>query len=201
MKKDALKITLPLDEQFVREKLRVGQSVLISGLLLTGRDKIHKYLHDQKPSKNDIPFELEGAVIYHSGPAVRQMPDGTTAIIAAGPTTSARMQIYEPFVIEHYGVRGIMGKGGMSGACVEAMQRHGAVYFHTIGGAGALLAQRIKEVRGVWMLEEFGQAEAMWAFEVEDFPAIVTIDAHGASIHEELERLSAERLSRLSAAR
>lgn len=105
--------------------------------------------------------------------------------------------MYEPFVISHYGVRGIIGKGGMSAEVAEAMMESGCVYLHAIGGAGALLAEKIKKVEGVWLLEEFGRAEAMWALRVEEFPAFVTMDSTGASIHAEVEKTSKERLLNL----
>ncbi len=174
----------------------MGQYVLLNGIVLTARDKVHKYLFSKRPDAGAMPFSLEGGVIYHCGPIIRQSPEGAR-VIAAGPTTSARMQMYEPFIIEHYNVRGIMGKGGMSGAVANAMKESGCVYFHAIGGAGALLAQRIKKVSGVWLLEEFGPAEAMWAFEVEDFPAVVTIDSQGNSMHRQIEDLSRQRLEEI----
>jgi fumarate hydratase class I len=194
---EAIRINLPLFEEAAR-RLVAGQFVLLNGLIVTGRDRIHKYLFDNRPDKGAIPFPLEGSVLYHCGPIVREM-DGSYKVISAGPTTSGRMQMYEPFVIEHYKIRGVMGKGGMAGATLSAMRDLGCVYLNTIGGAGALLAQRIKRVRGVWMIEEFGRAEAMWAFEVEDFPAMVSIDTHGRSIHEEVEARSRKELETLLA--
>ena len=191
----AIKIKTPLGEETARG-LRVGQYVLINGPIFTARDKVHGYLAGKKPLPEELPFNLAGAVIYHCGPVMSEK-NGRFAVVAAGPTTSQRMQMYEPFVISHYGVRAIMGKGGMSAEVAEAMRENGCVYLHAIGGAGALLAEKIKQVEGVWMLEEFGRAEAMWALRVEDFPAVVTIDSTGASIHADVERTSKERLSGL----
>ena len=193
--KKITRIETPLTETEARG-LRVGDCVLINGFLLTARDKVHKYLASERPEPGDLPFELSGAVLYHCGPLMKE-ENGGPVVVAAGPTTSQRMQMYEPYVIRHYGVRGVIGKGGMSGDVVRVMQETGAVYFHAVGGAGALLAGRIKKIEGVWMLEEFGLAEAMWAFRVEDFPAVVTIDATGASLHTDVEKLSKDRLSRL----
>ena len=189
------RIETPLSEETARE-LRGGQSVLINGTIFTARDKVHGYLMSQKPRPEEMPFNLDGAIIYHCGPVISE-ENGSFTVIAAGPTTSQRMQMYEPFVISHYGVRGIIGKGGMSMEVAEAMRESGCVYLHAIGGAGALLAEKIKKVEGVWMLEEFGRAEAMWALRVEEFPAFVTIDSTGASIHAEVERTSKQRLSGL----
>ncbi|MDA8085188.1 MAG: FumA C-terminus/TtdB family hydratase beta subunit [Nitrospiraceae bacterium] len=193
--KKIIRVETPLTEDAARA-LRVGDSVLINGIVLTARDKVHKHLVNKRPNPGDIPFELAGAVLYHAGPLMKE-EDGKLEVVAAGPTTSQRMQMYEPFVIRHYGIRGIIGKGGMTGDVIQAMQEAGAVYFHAIGGAGALLAGKIKKIEGVWMLEEFGRAEAMWAFRVEDFPAVVTIDTTGASLHDQVEKLSQKRLEGL----
>ena len=193
--KAAVKIKTPLSGETARS-LRAGQKVLISGTIFTARDKVHGYLAGKRPLPEDMPFNLAGSIIYHCGPVVLEK-DGHFTVIAAGPTTSQRMQMYEPFVISHYGVHGIIGKGGMSAEVAEAMRKSGCVYLQAIGGAGALLAEKIKKVEGVWMLEEFGRAEAMWALRVEEFPAFVTMDSTGASIHAEVERTSKERLSGL----
>ena len=193
--KKIIRVATPLSEDAVRG-LRIGDRVLISGIVLTARDKVHKHLHDKRPAPVELPFELAGAAIYHCGPLMKE-EDGGLVAVAAGPTTSHRMQMYEPFMIRHYGVRGIIGKGGMSEDVARAMQEAGAVYFHATGGAGALLAEKIKKIEGVWMLEEFGRAEAMWAFRVEDFPAVITIDSTGASLHDRVQRDSGEKLKEL----
>ena len=117
--------------------------------------------------------------------------------VAAGPTTSMRVDMYEPAVIREYGIRGIIGKGGMGKSTLEALKETGSVYFHTVGGAAAYLADRIKRTLNVWKLEEFGPTEAMWLFEIEDFPAIVTMDPHGNNIHQEIEKSSFEIFSKL----
>jgi len=188
-------IKLPLTKKEVL-KLKVGDVVLINGLIVTGRDKIHKLLADEKPLKKDIPFDLNGTILYHCGPVVKEV-SGEYKVIAAGPTTSIRVEIYEHKIISNYGIKGIMGKGGMGEHTLKAMKEKGCVYFHTIGGAAAYLADRIKRVAGVWKLEEFGMTEAMWLLEVEDFPAIVTMDAHGKSLHEEIEKRSYSNLKKL----
>lgn len=189
------KITLPLTEGDVRS-LHTGDMLLISGEIVTGRDRIHKFLFHEKPSKEDIPFRLEGAVLYHTGPIVKKTDTGFE-IIAIGPTTSSRVQMYEPWVIGQYGLRGVIGKGGMDKETLLTLKTYGCVYLHTIGGAASYLSDRVRAVKGSFLLEEFGMAEAMWLIEVEDFPAFVTMDSHGKSLHEEIEKLSLENLLKL----
>lgn len=181
-------INLPLTKKDALS-LKVGDVVLINGLIVTGRDKVHKFLFNGKNQKKDMPFKLDGAVLYHCGPIIKKM-EGEYKVIAAGPTTSMRVEMYEHKIISDYGLRGIMGKGGMGEHTLRAMKAKGCVYFHTIGGAAAYLADRIKRVVDVWKLEEFGMTEAMWLLEVENFPAIVTMDAHGKSLHKEIEKVS-----------
>jgi len=188
-------IQLPLTKKDALN-LKVGDSVLINGMIVTGRDKIHKFLFYKKPSKKKVPFDLNGSILYHCGPIVRKSDDGYK-IISAGPTTSIRVEPYEDKIISSYGFRGIMGKGGMGKRTLEAMKKNGCVYFHAIGGAAAYLADRVKRVADVRMLEEYGIPEAMWELEVENFPAIVTMDAHGKSLHKEIEKQSERALRRL----
>ncbi len=188
-------INLPMTKKDVFS-LHVGDPVLINGQLVTGRDRLHKYLFDEKPSKEKMPFNLEGTILYHCGPIIKKTPDGFK-IIAGGPTTSMRVEMYEHRIISEYGIMGVMGKGGMGRQTLKALKEKGCVYLHTIGGAAVYLANRVKSVVGVWKLEEFGMTEAMWILEVQDFPAIVTMDAHGRSLHEEIEKKSYEELRRL----
>jgi len=169
--------------------LHVGDMVLIKGLLVTGRDKLHKYLFNERPPKELIPFSLDGTILYHCGPIIEKTPKGFQ-FIAGGPTTSMRVEMYEPQIIAEYGIRGVMGKGGMGRETLGALRKYGCVYLHTIGGAAVYLAGRVKRVAGVWKLEEFGMTEAMWILEVNDFPAIVTMDAYGKSLHDEIEMKS-----------
>jgi fumarate hydratase class I len=196
-------INLPLTKQDVLN-LKVGDVVLINGLIVTGRDKVHKFLFNGKISKKEIPFNLNGNILYHCGPIV--IPPrpplvkggwGDYKVIAAGPTTSMRVEMYEHKIISNYGIRGVMGKGGMGDNTLKTMKQKGCVYFHTIGGAAAYLADRIKRVVDVWKLEDFGMTEAMWLLEVENFPAIVTMDAHGNSLHKEIEKASYTELKKL----
>jgi tartrate/fumarate subfamily iron-sulfur-dependent hydro-lyase beta chain len=188
-----LKLPLSKDDAL---SLHIGDMVLISGQMVTGRDKVHKFLFNEKPPPEQIPFNLKGTVLYHCGPIIKKTPLGFR-FIAGGPTTSMRVEMYEDQVIDHYGIRGIMGKGGMGDRTLKALKKSGCVYFNTIGGAGAYLADRIKNVAAVWKLEEFGMAEAMWLLDVADFPAIVTMDAHGRSFHAEVEKKSYKEFRKL----
>jgi fumarate hydratase class I len=191
----AKRINTPLTEDIVMS-LKVGDMVLVSGRIVTGRDKVHRFLSHEKPDKKEIPLELEGGIIYHCGPIIKKMND-TYKLIAAGPTTSTRVEMYEAEIIKTYGIRGIIGKGGMGEKTLNAMKEYGCVYLHTISGAAAYLADRIKSVVNGWKIEEFGAAEAMWLLEVENFPAIVTMDAHGNSLHRDIERISIEKLRQM----
>lgn len=187
------KIVLPASEEVLRG-LRIGDEVRLSGTVVTARDVAHKFMVEKKP--DFLRPVLEGAVIYHCGPIVRKT-DAGWEIIAAGPTTSSREEPYQADVIETYRVAGVIGKGGMGEKTSAALQRFGAVYFHAVGGAGTLLARCVKKVRDVLMLEEFGSPEAFWVLDVEDFPAVVTMDSHGGSLHREVLKASEERLKRL----
>lgn len=176
------KIIFPLANDDVAS-LSVGDQVLISGIIITARDRAHQFLYNEKPSPDTLPFQLKGALVYHCGPIVKE-EEGVRTVVACGPTTSFRVEMYEPWVIEHYGISAVMGKGGMGSKTAESLKRKGAVYLHTIGGAAVYLARRVVKVIDVWKLEEFGAPEAFWQLEVSDFPAIVTMDSKGNSIHE-----------------
>jgi len=177
------KLSFPFTEEKIRA-LKVGDEVLISGILHTGRDAVHKYLHEggQLPSG----VSLRDGILYHCGPVVMKQDDGSWKATAAGPTTSIREEPYQWQVIRDFGLRGVIGKGGMGDKTLAACQEYGCVYLHAIGGAAQVLAERIKKVRNVYMMEKFGAPEAIWEFEVEDFPAVVTIDSHGNSLHAEV---------------
>lgn len=190
-------LRLPLSDSDVRA-LKAGDVVTLSGSIVTGRDRIHKYLFEKRPPKDEIPFELSGGLLYHCGPVMTAAGDVYRAV-SAGPTTSMRVEMYEAQIIREYQFRGIMGKGGMGESTRRALKENGCVYFHTIGGAAVYLADRIRKVSGVWKLEEFGQTEAMWHFEVEGFPAIVTMDCLGSDIHRQVEEESLRRFSELKA--
>jgi len=181
------KITLPVSEEEIRA-LKAGDEVSITGVMITGRDAAHKYLVDTDgPEVREI---LKDSMIYHCGPVVKQDDDGTWEFVAAGPTTSIRDEPYEADVIEKYQVRGVIGKGGMGQRTQAACDKFGCVYLTAIGGLATILARSVVEVPDVHKLDEFGAPEAMWVIKVEDFPAIVTMDSHGRSIHDEIEEQS-----------
>ena len=179
-------LTAPLTEAAVRS-LAVGDVVLVSGPMFTGRDAVHSHLMKHEP-----PVDLRGSVLYHCGPVVVKEGDGWR-VTAAGPTTSIREEPYQGEIIKRYGIRAVIGKGGMGAKTLAAMKEHGAVYLNAIGGAAQFYARAIKNVDGVSLLD-FGTPEAMWHLTVEDFPAIVTMDAHGNSLHKDIEQQSGEHL-------
>ncbi len=180
------KLAIPIPEDEIR-KLKTGDTVLLSGIVVLARDAGHKLMVEERPKfLGDL---LREGVIYHCGPVVKKT-DGKWSFVAAGPTTSAREEPYQATVIEHYKVRGVIGKGGMGEATKEACRKFGAVYFHAVGGCGTSIARSVKEVIDVHKLEEFGTPEAFWVIRVEDFPVIVTIDSHGNSIHETVREQS-----------
>jgi fumarate hydratase class I len=176
-------LTFPFTEDKIRA-LKVGDEVLISGVIYTGRDAVHKYLHEGGQLPPGV--SLRDGILYHCGPVVMKQEDGTWKATAAGPTTSIREEPYQWQVIRDFGLRGVIGKGGMGDKTLAACREYGCVYLHAVGGAAQVLAERIKKVRNVYMMEKFGAPEAIWEFEVEDFPAVVTIDSHGRSLHAEI---------------
>ncbi len=178
----------PISEEQIRS-LKVGDVVSIKGMMHTGRDAIHKYLMD-----HDAPVDLNGGVLYHCGPVAVKQDDGWK-ILAAGPTTSIREEPYQADVISKFGLRAIIGKGGMGPKTLKGLQEHGAVYLNAIGGAAQYYARCVKQVVGVDLLE-FGIPEAMWHLEVDGFTAVVTMDSHGNSLHRDVEATSEERLAR-----
>ncbi len=181
-------ITMPMSEADARD-LKVGDIVLLNGDMFTGRDAMHGYLID-----NDAPVDLNGQVIYHCGPIVIK-EEGKWVIKAAGPTTSIREEPYQAPVMEKFGIRGVIGKGGMGQKTLDGLKKTGGVYLHAIGGAAQYYGETIKEVLDVYMLEEFGIPEAMWHMRVENFPVIVTMDSHGNSMHAEVLEKSKKNLA------
>lgn len=174
----AKKITAPLSPETVKD-LRAGDSVLISGVIYTGRDLAHKRLTDSMKAGEKLPFDLKGAVIYYVGPS----PAKPGKVIgSAGPTTSYRMDAYSPYMIEN-GLRGMIGKGNRSQAVLDAMKQHGAVYFAAVGGAAALIARTIKAAK-VIAYDDLGP-EAVRELVVEDFPAIVINDMYGGDLYKQ----------------
>lgn len=187
------KIQLPISEQDIR-KLQIGDEVEITGLIITARDAAHHFMVKKWPTFVK-PLAKDGA-IYHCGPVVKEI-DGTTKVLSAGPTTSIREEPYEHKVIAHYGVRIIIGKGGMGPTTLAAMKKKGAVYIHATGGAASIIAKSIVRINNVHMLEELGGPEAFWELEVKNFFGVVTMDSHGNSLHQMVERQSREKLHAL----
>ena len=187
-----IKLTFPFTEEKIRA-LKVGDEVLISGVVHTGRDAVHKYLHEGGKLPNGV--SLQDGIIYHCGPVMMQQPDGSWKCTAAGPTTSIREEPYQWQVIRDFGLRGVIGKGGMGDKTLAACREYGCVYLHGVGGAAQVLAESVKKVRNVYFKEQFGAPEAIWELEIEDFPAVVTIDAHGNSLHKDVFSKSREALA------
>jgi len=198
-------LTIPILDEEIRA-LHVGDTVFLNGIIVTGRDAAHKFMienfirrpvsPDQQTLYDELKELLEGGVIYHCGPVVKKHEDGSWSFVAAGPTTSIREEVYQPEVIAHFNLKGVIGKGGMGPNTLKACHEQPAVYFHAIGGAATLIAQSVKEVVTVHKLE-FGVPEAMWVIRVEDFPVVVTMDSHGQSIHEEVQASSKKKLAEL----
>ncbi|TNJ62797.1 fumarate hydratase [Paenibacillus hemerocallicola] len=178
----------PITEEQIRE-LRVGDVVVINGAMHTGRDALHKYLMD-----HDAPIDLNGHVIYHCGPVMSKDESGEWHVRAAGPTTSIREEPYQGDILKKFGLRAVIGKGGMGPKTLAALKEHGGVYLNAIGGAAQYYAECIKKVDSVHFME-FGIPEAMWHLQVEGFAAIVTMDSHGNSLHAEVDKSSLEKLA------
>ena len=175
-----MELTTPISEATIRS-LHVGDLVEVTGVVHTGRDAVHKFLHDG----GTLPVDMRGGVLYHCGPVMVQEA-GQWVCKAAGPTTSAREEPYQAEVIQKLGLRAVIGKGGMGDKTLAGCKEFGCVYLHAVGGAAQVLAECIKKVNNVYFLEKFGSPEAIWELAVVDFPAVVTIDAHGNSLHEEV---------------
>jgi fumarate hydratase subunit beta len=188
------RLSLPCDEQTIRS-LKVGDFVELSGRLITGRDAAHHWLIEQY--RSEVAPYMAGSVIYHVGPVVKRHEDGSYSFVAAGPTTSIREEPYQADVIGRYGLRGVIGKGGMGPKTLAGLKEHGAVYFHAIGGAAQVLAESVKKVETVFQLAEFGVPEALWVIQVEDFPVVVTMDSHGGSLHTQVDGASKAKLDQL----
>jgi fumarate hydratase subunit beta len=186
-------IKLPVSEEEIRE-LKVGDVVSITGVMMTARDAAHKYMVEEEAA--EVAEILRDGMIYHCGPVVRKEGE-TYSFVAAGPTTSIREEPYQGTVMKKYRVRGVIGKGGMEGKTLAACKELGGVYLSAVGGLGTMLAKAVKKVRTVYKLEEFGVPEAMWVIEVESFPAVVTMDSHGNSIHDDVLAASKKQYERL----
>jgi fumarate hydratase subunit beta len=178
-----ISLNLPFSEEKIRS-LKVGDPVEISGIVFTGRDVVHKYLHEGGKLPPEV--NLRESIIYHCGPVVIKDEQGDWRVTAAGPTTSIREEPYQWQIIRDFGIRGVIGKGGMGDKTLQACKDYGCVYFHAIGGAAQVLAECVTKVRNVYFLKEFGSPEAIWELEVERFPAVVTMDSHENSLHKEI---------------
>jgi len=184
---DVVRLQTPLSDADVR-KLKVGDVVLLDGIVFTGRDAVHKYLHDGGELE-----AIRSGVIYHCGPVV--LKDGSEyRVVAAGPTTSIREEPYQAEIIKRFDVKAVIGKGGMGAKTQKACQENGCVYLHAIGGAAQIYAQCVQRVLSV-RLEEFGSPEAVWELEVKNFPAVVTIDSHGNNLQQVVADRSRELLT------
>lgn len=203
-------VSLPIDDDVIRD-LKVGDPVRLSGAMMTGRDAVHKWMIEtfikktREPHGDDLAvYEaikplLAGSAIYHCGPVVAGLDTKDYRFVAAGPTTSIREEPYQGDVMRHFNVKAVIGKGGMGPKTLAACQEVPGVYLHAIGGAAALIGKTVVKVMGVHKLD-FGVPEAMWVIEVKDFPAVVTMDAHGGSLHAVVESRSKEVLEQLIAA-
>lgn len=190
-------IQIPIAPETIRE-LRIGDTAALTGILVTGRDAVHSWLVDtfinktREPEGDDrevyqtIQPILQESLIYHCGPVVAGLDTGNYRFVAAGPTTSIREEPYQSAVMHHFNLRGVIGKGGMGAQTLQACQDLPAAYFHAVGGAATLIAESVEEVLDVHKLE-FGVPEAIWVLKVKEFPVVVTMDAHGNSIHDQVQ--------------
>jgi len=180
----------PIDEQTIAG-LKAGDIIFLSGTVFTARDEAHMELLEH----GDIPgFDMTGLGLYHCGPVMKN-DQGEWKIISAGPTTSFRMESLEPKFLDRFGVKVIIGKGGMGQSTLEALKKHNVVYVSFTGGAGALAAKGLGEVKDVHYLEELGMPEAVWVFEAKDFgPLVVSMDAHGNSLYDTVNENSKKKL-------
>lgn len=180
-----IRLTTPLDEWVVRD-LKIGDVVYLSGDIFTARDEAHLHALEFQKEGKDLPVNLKDAAIFHCGP-IMQKKNNSWHLIAAGPTTSSRMNLLEPEFIEKFGVRAIIGKGGMSKPTLDAMSKFGCVYLAITGGAALLSAKGIKNVKGVQWLE-LGMPEALWILDSENFgPLIVAMDSHNSSLYDKVD--------------
>jgi fumarate hydratase subunit beta len=200
-------LTIPISDETIRE-LKVGEPVLLTGVMVTGRDTAHKWLVETFIKKTRTPMDddlqvyeelkklLNGSVIYHCGPVVSGLDTKEYKFVAAGPTTSIREEPYQADVMKHFNLKGVIGKGGMGARTLKGCQEVPGVYLHAIGGAATFIAQSVEKVLGVYKYD-FGVPEAIWVIQVKDFPAVVTMDSHGQSLHAVVEQDSGRVLEEL----
>jgi fumarate hydratase subunit beta len=185
------RLKTPISEEEVR-KLKMNDVLYVTGTIVTARDQAHKRALEYYKSGKELPVKLEGLAVFHCGPIVRKEGDKWVAV-AAGPTTSTRMDQFEDEFIKAFKVRVVIGKGGMGKRTADAMQKHGAVYGAFTGGAGVLAAKAIKNVKTVEWLQDLGMPEALWVFEVEDFgPLSIAIDSHGNNLYDDVKKKAEE---------
>jgi len=204
------RLNFPADDDVII-RLPIGEVVLINGVILTARDRAHKWLYDKFIIKTDPVSDADSAIyrdlkqvlhnncIYHCGPVISGNEQDGYTFLSAGPTTSMREEYYQSEIIQHFHLKGIIGKGGMGAKTLSALKQERAVYLHAVGGAAAVIAETVREVLTVYKLE-FGVPEAMWLIRVEDFPAIVTMNAKGESLHVQVMRDSGLKLEKLLSA-
>ena len=180
------RLKTPISEEDIR-KLNVNDVIYITGTMITARDAAHRRALELHNEGKRLPLNLQGLAVFHCGPIVKK-EDDKWIIVAAGPTTSTRMDIFEDEFIKNFKVRVVIGKGGMGKRTTDAMEKYGAVYGAFTGGAAVLAARAVKNVRSVeWY--DLGMPEAMWVMEVEGFgPLTVAIDAHGNNLFENVLR-------------
>jgi len=188
-----ISLNTPISEAAIRA-LKVGDEVSITGTLFTGRDAVHKYLHEG--GRLPAGVNLREGILYHCGPVIVKDAQGQWKCVAAGPTTSIREEPYQAEVIRDLGLRGVIGKGGMGDKTLAACKEYGCVYLHAIGGAAQVLAECVQRVPNVYLFEKFGAPEAIWEFQVVGFPAVVTMDAQGNSLHKEVLAASQAELAK-----
>jgi len=200
-------ITIPISDETIRS-LKVGETVELTGIMVTGRDAAHKWMIEtfvkktREPQDDDLQIYeelkklLDGSVIYHCGPVVAGLDTKEYKFIAAGPTTSIREEPYQADVMKHFNVKGVIGKGGMGPKTLKGCQEVPFVYLHAIGGAASYLAQTVTRVHDVYKME-FGVPEAMWVIEVKNFPVVITMDSHGGSQHAVIDEQSKKVLDEL----
>jgi len=203
-------ITIPIEDDVIRS-LHAGEPVQLTGIMMTGRDAVHKWMIEtfikktREPQGDDVQvYEeikkyLDQGVLYHCGPVVSGVDTKEYKFVAAGPTTSIREEPYQADVMKHFNIKGVIGKGGMGAKTLKGCEETPGVYFHAIGGAASYLAQTVQRVLSVYKLEEFGVPEAMWVIEVKNFPVVVTMDSHGVSKHSALDESSHKVLDELLA--
>ena len=202
-------ITIPISDETIRE-LKVGEPVTLTGVMMTGRDTVHKWMIEtfikktREPQGDDLEvYEaikplLNGGIIYHCGPVVAGLDTKDYKFTAAGPTTSIREEPYQADVMKHFNIKGVIGKGGMGPKTLAGCQEVPFAYLHAIGGAASYIAQSVKKVLSVYKID-FGVPEAMWVIEVKDFPVVVTMDSHGNSQHAAVDDSSKKVLDELLA--